>query len=112
MKEDMAELRKILDIFDGTEFTVTYFYTPYYSHSFFIAFEPNSIDIDVKQKIAITSDFINLMEKNGYRILMYRTDIWPVNENDLNITFTRETVYIKIAPIDEKIKYEFEPLRQ
>jgi hypothetical protein len=97
MKENMAELRKVLDIFDKAELTVTYILANYYSHSFSIAFKSNALTEieDLRHEFARTSDIVNLIEKSGYRVSTYRTGLGIVSDY-------LGTIYIEIDPIDEK----------
>jgi hypothetical protein len=75
MNREMAELRKILDLFEGAGFTVTYLLASYLSSSFEVAIKSSSITkIDeFKNETAAALEVVSLVEKNGYRVLRYNT---------------------------------------
>jgi nucleoside diphosphate kinase len=75
MNAEMAELRKILDLFEGAGFTVTHLSAFYLSRRFEIAIKSSSIITfyDYEKETAKAGNVITLMEKNGYRVSTYRT---------------------------------------
>jgi hypothetical protein len=88
----MAELRKLLDLFEGAGFTVTYLLASYLSHFFEIALKSSSItNIDeFKNETATALEVVSLAEKNGYRVLNYNT-------NGI-ISKYEGTIYLEIIP--------------
>jgi hypothetical protein len=77
MNKEMAELRKILALFEDAGFTPTYFRARYSAHSFEIAIKSKSIiedESDVgnfQSEPADTITVANLFKKTGYEIAKY-----------------------------------------
>jgi predicted nucleotidyltransferase len=97
MNNEMVELRRILDLFEGAGFTVTYVRTRYSAHSFEITIKSETIDegnstVDAyKNEPADISGIANLFEKTGYEIIKYEKK-WDV------VTKYLGTIYLEIAP--------------
>jgi hypothetical protein len=74
MNTEMAELRKIFDLFEGAGFTITYL-SAHPSGRFDLAVKSSSITNieDYEKETAAAGDVISLMERNGCRVLTYRT---------------------------------------
>jgi hypothetical protein len=107
MNSEMAELRKILDLFEGAGFTVTDLQANYFSRFFEIAIKSSSItEIDLDQfeletetdefelETATAGEVVSLVEKNGYQVLDYCTDGV--------ISKYEGTIYLKIASKEEE----------
>jgi hypothetical protein len=86
MNSEIAELRKLLDMFEGAGFTMTDLHARYFSHLFEITIKSSSI---TKLKTATAGEIVSLVEKNGYRVLNYSTDGI--------ISKYEGTIYLKIA---------------
>jgi hypothetical protein len=82
MNTEMAELRKILDMFEGAGFTVTYLRANYFSCRFAIVIKSSSLtDIeDFKHETATASAIVRLIEGNSYQITNYGTGPNVVSE--------------------------------
>jgi hypothetical protein len=91
MNREMAELRKLLDLFEGAGFTVTYISANYLSHHFEIVLKSSSIIKieDFEHETATASTVANLVEENGYRITDYHIG------SDVNAAYAG-TIYFKI----------------
>jgi hypothetical protein len=99
MNTEMAELRKILDLFEGAGFTVTYLQADYLSRRFKIAIKSSSItEIDqFEHETATAGRVIYLAEKNWYRVLNYCADI-----DEVLIKY-EGTIYLEIVRIEKAI---------
>jgi hypothetical protein len=93
MNSEMAELRKILDMFEGAGFTVTYLRTRhpnYLPRRFEIAVKSSELD-KFGFEATTAGEVVSLVEKNGYWVSLLN------HCTDGIITEYEATIYLKIT---------------